>query len=178
MVSGLTRWFARKRRSDSRQPMTSPAADPPAPPNGKKILIVDDDAVILETTASKLRSKGYAVVTALDGSAALGAVRDERPDLILLDILFPPNVAQGGAVAWDGFTVMSWLRQFQDTRSIPIIMLTGQDVTGAEERSLRSGAKAFFRKPIDHAGLLAFIKQTLGGGADEAQQGVGGDFQV
>jgi len=66
-------------------------------PNGTKVLIVDDDAVILKTTAMKLEAQGYDVVLAKDASGAIRAARKERPDLILMDVSFPPDVA---AVLW------------------------------------------------------------------------------
>ena len=162
----------------SYQAAKSPAANPPAARNGKKVLIGDDDAIILQTTSLKLRSKGYAVITALDASGVIGAVRDESPDLILLDINFPPDVAHGGAVAWDGFVLMSWLRQFAETRRIPIIIITGQKLPSLEERSLRAGARAFFQKPIDHERLLAVIRRTLFEDAGGAQSAFHGDFHA
>jgi hypothetical protein len=67
-------------------------------PKRKKLLIIDDDAVVLKTTAMQLQAAGYAVVTASDGSSAIQAVRKEKPDLILLDLTFPPDVAHGGGV--------------------------------------------------------------------------------
>jgi CheY-like chemotaxis protein len=162
-MGGLLRLFAcaRKATPTAPPPVTPTVPDPTVSPNGRKILIVDDDPVILETTSVKLRSKGYAVVTALDCSEAIGLVRDEQPDLILLDLTFPPNVAQGGAVAWDGFIIMSWLRQFQNTGSIPIIILTIGDTPGLEDRAMKAGAKALFHKPVDHEQLLGAIQRTL-----------------
>src|SRR5258708_5989267 len=68
-----------------------------------KILIVDDDAVIRKALTLKLESHGYAVAAAVDGADALRALRDENPDLVLLDINFPPDVAHGGGIPWDGF---------------------------------------------------------------------------
>jgi CheY-like chemotaxis protein len=66
--------------------------------NNKKILIVDDSLVFLTAVSKLLQAKGYQVLTAEDGAAALSAVRREKVDLILLDINFPPDVAHGGAV--------------------------------------------------------------------------------
>src|SRR5437899_7248604 len=85
-------------------------------PNGKKVLVVDDDAVILKTTAMKLEAQGYKVVLAKDAPGAIRAARKERPDLILMDVSFPPDVA---AILWDGFLIMSWLRRLEQTRDIP-----------------------------------------------------------
>jgi chemosensory pili system protein ChpA (sensor histidine kinase/response regulator) len=127
----------------------------------KKILIIDDDAVILKTTSLKLESEGYEVVTATDGSEAIGAMRDQRPDLVLLDITFPPDIAQGGRVTWDGFQIMCWLRGLKEAKDVPFIIITGGDPDEYEERSLAHGALAFFHKPIHHEDLLPLIETTL-----------------
>src|ERR1041385_4351581 len=58
----------------------------------KKLLIIDDDAVVLKATSMRLQAAGYSVVTAIDGSSAIHALRKEKPDLILLDLSFPPDV--------------------------------------------------------------------------------------
>src|SRR5260370_863568 len=76
----------------------------------RKILVVDDDPTVLKPLSLKLSSRGYAVTTAVDGSSAIGAVRDEHPDLVVLDLSFPPDIASGGRVTWDGFQIMCWLR--------------------------------------------------------------------
>jgi CheY-like chemotaxis protein len=150
-------------------PRRQPAADLAVPANGKKVLIVDDDAVIRTTTSRKLRAEGYTVVTAEDCSEAIGAVRDERPDLILLDLTFPPNVAHFGIVSWDGFDFVSWLRQFQHTSSIPILILTLLDTPTLEARALKAGARGLFRKPVDHERLLETINHLLGVQTEAAQ---------
>src|SRR5438874_6015269 len=77
--------------------------------NPKKILIVDDSTIILKALSMKLKLAGYAVLTAQDGAEAVSLARREQPNLILLDISFPPDVAHGGGVAWDGFLIMNWL---------------------------------------------------------------------
>ncbi len=124
----------------------------------KKILIVDDDPVILKTTSMKLKSRGYHVVTAMDGPGAISAVRKEKPDLILLDISLPQHVE---TAAWDGLLVMSWLRRLEEARNIPFIVITGGDPMQYKNRSLAAGALAFFHKPIDHGDLLSVIERTV-----------------
>src|SRR5215467_1987686 len=111
------------------QPSTGPSAG--AGVSGKKILIVDDSVIILKTLSAKLRSSGYQVFTAADGSQAVSTVRRERPDLILLDINFPPDVGHGGGVAWDGFLIMNWLRRMDEAVNTPVVIITG----GAIEES-------------------------------------------
>ena len=93
----------------------------------KKILIVDDDAVIIKTTSAKLKSNGYQVITAMDAAEAVSAVRQNRPDLILLDISFPPDVAHGGSVDWDGLKIMAWLQRIDEAKNIPVIIISGGD---------------------------------------------------
>jgi CheY-like chemotaxis protein len=130
--------------------------------NRKRILIVDDSLIILKTLSMKLKNSGYDVLTATDGGTAVSTVRHERPDLILLDISFPPDVAHGGGVAWDGFLIMGWLRRLEEGKNIPIIIITGGDPEKLKDRALAAGAIAFFQKPINTDDLLTSIRDTIG----------------
>jgi CheY-like chemotaxis protein len=129
-----------------------------APDQPKKILVVDDNEIILKTVSLKLNGAGYQVITALDGSEAVAAARKETPDLILLDISFPPDV---GGVEWDGFRIMEWFRRMDTSKKIPIIVITGSEDKKHKERAVSGGAVAFFHKPIDHDDLLKVIRATL-----------------
>jgi two-component system, OmpR family, KDP operon response regulator KdpE len=130
--------------------------------NNKKILVVDDSQVILATTSMKLRAAGYEVLTAEDGSAAVSAVRTQKPDLILLDISFPPDVANGGGVAWDGFLMMEWFRRLEGAKQTPIIVISGGDSAKYRARALQAGAAVYFQKPIKPDELLIAIRRLLG----------------
>jgi CheY-like chemotaxis protein len=142
--------------------MTMPVEKtPPAGPK-KKILVVDDNALIVKTLSFKLKSGGYDAIAASDGSEAVTAVRREKPDLILLDISFPPDVAHGGGVAWDGFLIIDWLRRIDEAKKTPIIIISGSDPAKFEQRAKDAGALAYFHKPIDHDRLLTLIRSTLG----------------
>jgi CheY-like chemotaxis protein len=127
--------------------------------NRKKVLIVDDSPVILRALSLKLIASGYDLSTAPDGSAAVAAVRRNKPDLILLDISFPPDVGPG--VAWDGFLIMGWLRRLDEAKGIPIIVITGGEPAKYRERAMAAGASYFFQKPIDNDELLAVVRQCL-----------------
>jgi CheY-like chemotaxis protein len=129
----------------------------------KKILVVDDSPLILRALSMKLKSCGYDAITATDGSSAVSAVRHEHPDLILLDISFPPDVGHGGGVAWDGFLIMTWLRRIDEAKDIPIIIITGDEKM--KERAMKEGAVAFFHKPIDNDELISVIQNQIGEGA-------------
>ena len=125
----------------------------------KTILVVDDNEIVIKTISLKLQGAGYRVVSAMDGAAAMAAVRKESPDLILLDISFPPDV---GSVPWDGFRIMEWFHRLDTARKIPIIIITGSEDVKTKERATQSGAVAFFQKPIEHDYLLKVVRATLG----------------
>jgi CheY-like chemotaxis protein len=147
--------------------------DKPAAVQSKKILIVDDDLVILKTTSIKLRSQGYAVVTATDGATAIQAVRKEKPDLILLDLNFPPDV-----VGWDGLGIISWLRRLEEARKIPVFIITSSDPAKFKQPLMAAGALAFVRKPIEYEGLLSSIKHALDQNAEKQEPSFGPDFDI
>jgi two-component system cell cycle response regulator len=128
----------------------------------KKILVVDDSLVILKVLEFKLKSAGYSVLTAPDGAAAIGLARQEKPDLIVLDISFPPDVAHGGGVRWDGFSIMAWMKRSEETARTPVIVITASDPAKVKEKVLAAGAAGFFHKPINHDELLAAIRAALG----------------
>jgi len=127
-----------------------------ARPGQKRVLIIDDDAVILKTASMKLRAKGYAVTTASDGAEAIRLVREAAPDIILLDINFPPDI---GGVGWDGFSLLHWLRNFSEGHLIPVVMITA-NVTPYRNRAAAMGAAAIFSKPLAYD-LLANQMQRL-----------------
>ena len=132
-----------------------------APTSRKKVLVVDDNEVILKTISLKLQGAGFTVITALDGSEAVAAARKETPDLIMLDINFPPDV---DGVPWDGFRIMDWFHRLDPSKKIPIIIITGLEDMRSKERATSSGAVAYFHKPINHDDLLKVVRATLGVG--------------
>ena len=125
----------------------------------KKILVVDDNEIVVKTLSLKLQGAGYQVITALDGAEAVAAARKETPDLILLDISFPPDV---GGVPWDGFRIMEWFQRLDTVKKIPIIIITGTEDPKARERATSSGAIAYFQKPLEHDYLIKVVRATLG----------------
>jgi len=135
------------------------------------ILVADDNVVILKTLSIKLKSKGYEVRTAMDGSTAVSCVRREKPDLIILDINFPPDVAHAGCIVWDGFRIVEWLRRMDGARNTPIIFITSGETAKFRERALAMGAVAFFEKPINQEELLHIIHDTVGDPPDTSKGG-------
>jgi CheY-like chemotaxis protein len=120
---------------------------------GEKILIVDDDQDIRHLLAHRLKAQGYEAVFAGDAISAVNQARKQQPDLILLDLSLP---------AGDGYVVMERLRAMPALEGIPVIVVSARDPITEQERLAHAGADAFFRKPIDHEGLLTAIGRALG----------------
>jgi len=126
----------------------------------KKILVADDNKVILKAVSMVLQSNGYEVITATDGAEVVSIVNREIPDLILLDLLFPPDAMEVG-MHWDGFAIMRWLRNMSEARDVPIIIISGAEPAKYEASSLSAGARAFLRKPLDMDELVATVRTVL-----------------
>jgi CheY-like chemotaxis protein len=131
-------------------------------PPGKKILVVDDDQIILKTLTIALSCKGYHVLTAIDGPGAINVVTRDRPDLILLDINFPPDAANVGGALQDGFFIVEWLRRMGEAEDIPIILMSGDKSPKFRKRASAAKVAGYFTKPIDHIALVETIRAALG----------------
>jgi len=114
-----------------------------------RILIVDDDKEILETLQSRLDREGYEVVTALDGEEALLKVKQDDPDIIILDLLLPKL---------NGFEVLKEIRQKYEDKWRPVIIISAQ----AELDSLRKGyaleADHYLTKPVTMEKVLQGVE--------------------
>jgi CheY-like chemotaxis protein len=119
-----------------------------------KILIADDSTVFRHLEAKLLETRGYQVVHAADGIEALRRAVDDNPDLILLDIQMP---------VMDGVQVLATLKKQEETRHIPVIIITTIGREKDRDILLRGGANAFISKPIDGPTLVRQVKELLGG---------------
>ena len=122
-----------------------------------KILLVDDDIDFVEATKSVLESKPYDVIVALEGNEALRKAREEKPDLILLDIIMPVK---------DGFTAAEQLKKDPQLRKIPTLMLTSFSTRRGEttipvSRGFTLDVEDYIEKPISPQELLAKIREYL-----------------
>lgn len=115
-----------------------------------KILIVDDEDQNLRLLEAVLLPEGYDVIMARDGGAALKAVKDSLPDVVLLDVMMP---------GMDGFEVCR--RQKQENEYLPIIMVTSLDKRDSRLKGIESGADDFISKPIDSTELKLKIRNFL-----------------
>ena len=135
-----------------------------------KILVIDDNPVVLGALSLALKAGGYQVFEAVDASAAFHLARRVRPDLIVLDIFFPPDTSQSGN-SWNAFMIIDWFRRMGVIGNTPIIVISGAETEMFRERCLADGVAAFFTKPVDHRGLLDAVGQILGDRAGRSQPG-------
>jgi DNA-binding response OmpR family regulator len=117
-----------------------------------KILIVEDEKTLAETLSENLAEEGYEVVTSYDGEAGLAMIRDQLPDLIVLDIMLP---------ILDGLSVCRIVRKDSTTAHIPIIMLTARGTEVDKIVGLESGADDYIVKPFGLGELLARIRAVM-----------------
>jgi two-component system cell cycle response regulator len=116
------------------------------------VLIVDDNPQLLELLEAYLEPLNLRVMTARDGQAALTAVEQHRPDLILLDVMMPKR---------SGFEVCRTLKQDRRFRDVPIIIVTALNEVGDMERGRECGADDFLSKPVNKLELLDRVQSLL-----------------
>ncbi|MDR2021290.1 MAG: diguanylate cyclase [Treponema sp.] len=120
-------------------------------PERYKILIIDDEKANLLVLHTIL-SREYTVFTAKSGEEGLERIAGDRPDLILLDIIMP---------GMNGFDLLKKLKDSSETRSIPVMIITGLDNDADEERGLLLGAVDYITKPFKNAIILARVRTHI-----------------
>jgi DNA-binding response OmpR family regulator len=116
-----------------------------------RILVVEDVPENLRLLEAVLAPRGYDVVSATDGRAALELVKATDPDLVLLDVVMRQM---------DGYEVCRELREREETAVLPVIMITSS--TGAEKtQAIGAGADDFIQKPLNHHELLTRVRSLL-----------------
>ncbi len=122
----------------------------------EKILVVEDDSTLLDTLAYNLRQEGYTVLTAADGVQGLETARENKPDVVVLDLMLP---------RLDGLSVCRALRR---EMSIPIIILTARGGEVDRIVGLDSGADDYITKPFSLGEFLARVRAALRRGSTAA----------
>ncbi len=122
-----------------------------------KVLVVDDERTLLHFMEQYLVQEGFEVVTVESGAKAVRLFYQERPDIVLLDVMMP---------GMDGWEVCARLREMADT---PIVLLTAKDSEGDKLRGFRLGVDDYVTKPFSFAELAARIKAVLGRASAEAE---------
>ena len=124
----------------------------------KYVLIVDDDPDLVETVGMMLEAKGYEVGKAYDGVEGEEAIKQRRPDLLVLDVMMPRK---------DGYKLCAELKANSATRDIPIILLTavGEAVTTTSythAQGMSTEAEEYIPKPVDSKTLVEAVESFFG----------------
>lgn len=118
----------------------------------KKILVTEDSPTILAMMKDMLEGEGYIVITAVDGQDALNKVKQETPDLMVLDLMLPKI---------DGYKVCAMLKFDKIYRNIPIIILTARAGEADKKMGEEVCADAYIIKPVDASTLISKVKELI-----------------
>lgn len=119
----------------------------------KKILLVEDDTTLQETLGKVLKGEGFELFQAYDGEEGLKMAKEDKLDLILLDLVLPKM---------NGFEVLKKLKEAEETKDIPIIVLTNLESTEDIQKALYAGATTYLLKAsYEIEDVIAKVKKTL-----------------
>jgi DNA-binding response OmpR family regulator len=118
-----------------------------------KILIVDDEPHIIRSLGFVLEKADYDVTAARNGTEALRLVKEERPDLVFLDIMMPEP---------DGYEVCRRIKSAEQTADVYVIMLTAKGQEADRRRSLEVGADEYMTKPFSPSRAVERVRKALG----------------
>lgn len=117
-----------------------------------RILVVDDDRKIVRLVQSYLEQAGMQVLTAYDGETAMHALRRERPDLVVLDLMLPGR---------DGLSITRWVREDEHLRATPILMLTARVEDEDKLKGFSIGTDDYLTKPFNPAEVVVRVQAIL-----------------
>jgi twitching motility two-component system response regulator PilG len=129
---------------------TMPAGTAAETTNKNKILVVDDSPTTRKVVVLTLKQKGYVLVEAKDGLEALSKINDERPDLVLLDVILPKM---------DGYRILSIVRKTPGLKDTPVILLTSKDGLVDKVKGRLAGSTAYLTKPFEPNDLIETVRK-------------------
>jgi DNA-binding response OmpR family regulator len=135
-------------KSERREKPRSPSRE------GTVVLVIDDSKTILALMRKMFAENGFVSLEALDAETGIEIARDKKPDLIFLDIVLP---------GMDGFAALRILRRDPITKSIPVIMISGNAEAAEQFYAQRIGADDFMKKPFSRPELFTRIERLFGG---------------
>ncbi len=124
----------------------------PEPPSGGTVLVVEDNTAMNQAISEILRLEGYRVISAHDGVEALAMLKEERPDVVISDIMMP---------AMDGYELLRRTRQDPRLRTLPFIFLTARSSPEDHRTAKRIGIEDYLVKPVDGQDLLLAVGNAL-----------------
>lgn len=124
--------------------------------SGRKVLVVDDEPYILKILSFKLRLSGMIPFEATGGEEALRIVREEAPDVVLLDVSLSTGLT--------GYDLCRILKENPGTAHLPVVMLTARNLPADRDLALRLGARSYITKPFSTKVLIQEIESALDAG--------------
>lgn len=121
-------------------------------PEDVTILVVDDSASVRKLVELTLRRRGYSVISATSGIAALATLAETEPDLILLDVML---------VALDGFQLCRAVRNHPRFTDVPIVILSGREGEADRQAGIDAGINAYLTKPFKPDTLLSVVQEQI-----------------
>ena len=121
-------------------------------PNNATVLIVDDSRTAIAVLTKILEPTGYSIISALNGEEGIEMAKVHQPDMILMDVIMP---------GLNGFQATRILRKDEQTKEIPIIIISGNEQATEKFWGLRVGANGFLPKPVDRAELFHLLGEHL-----------------
>jgi len=121
------------------------------------VLAVDDENDVLIIIKTSLETEGYRVLSASNGADALELAKKNSPDVILLDLMMPEM---------DGFEVLAHLKEDEETRLIPVVVLTGISEREKIQQALDRGVEYYIVKPFEHYELVSKVHTVLNDARD------------
>ena len=118
-----------------------------------KVLVVDDDEMNRDMLSRRLKRKGFDVSIAVNGKEAVDMTRDEKPDIVLMDLSMP---------VMDGYEATGILKGDDATKAIPIVGLSAHAMVGDREKAINAGCDEYDTKPVDLPRLLGLIEKFIG----------------
>ena len=120
---------------------------------GKSVLLIEDEPNIIEAISFILSRDGWEVKTHSNGHDAMDAVRDRRPDLLILDVMLPGK---------SGFDILQEIRDDAELGATPVLMLTARGQQKDREMAQRAGASRYMTKPFSNAEVLEAVRDLVG----------------
>jgi len=119
----------------------------------KKVLIVEDNELNMKLFEDLLGAHGYDTIKTRDGGKVLDIARDQKPDLIIMDIQLPEV---------SGLEVTQWLKSDNELKAIPVIAVTAFAMKGDEEKIRQGGCEDYVSKPISITDFIQVVQKHLG----------------
>lgn len=121
----------------------------------KKILLIEDEKVLAEMYEERLKMEGFEVIRSIDGESGFAIAKEEKPDLIILDIILPDADK-------DGTDVLKELKTDKDTKDIPVILFSNYDTPEVRQIAKQYNTRYILKASVTTKDLMEAIKKELG----------------